>query len=100
MAVVRITHLIVGWDMRQRHKLRKGKKANSLKPGECLVAFNRSQKMARIIDCTGAIHDYYADEGRFSVDRLKKEVKAGIYLDLRVGQSEKRKVSKIERAAA
>ncbi len=99
MAIVRITHIIVGWDMRQRHKLRKSKKAARLKPGECLVAFNRSQKMARIIDSAGAIHDYYADEGRFSVDRLKKEVKAGIYLELRVGQSERKKVAQIERAA-
>lgn len=99
MSVVRITHIIDGWDMRQRHKLRKSRRANALKAGECIVAFSRSRKMARIIDSVGAIHDYYAEEGRFSVDRLQKEVRAGIYLELRVGQSERKKVARLDLAA-
>ena len=99
MTTVKITRIVLNWDMRQRHKIRTGRAARSLKKGEVLVAFNRAQTMARIIDCVGAVHDYYCSDGRFDVNGLRKMVKDGIFLELRVGQSEKSAMSRLELAA-
>lgn len=98
---VKVVHVIQDWDMRVRHKLRDGRKGSSLKRGQCLVAFNRSRNMARIIDAVGAVHDYYADKGEeYDLELLAKHLQAGLYVELQIGRHEAvRGVVKLRRAA-
>ena len=97
--LVKIVRIVPNWDMRKKHALRLGRVANKLRHGEVLVAFNLTRKMARIIDSVGAVHDYYAEAGQFSIDMLKKECKAGLSLELTIGRNEKRRVTRLGLAA-
>lgn len=98
-SVVKVVKIIPNWDMRNKHKLREGRAANQLRNGEVILAFNRKRTMARFIDAVGAVHDYYAETGRFSLDMLKKEMRTGLYIELRVGQNERRRIMKLGLAA-
>ncbi len=84
---IRVVHIENGWDMRRKHDLREGLHAQRLKPGQCLVAFNVAQTMARVIDSEWGVHDYYEDRG-FNLERLAEMIKAGFYVDLDIGRHE------------
>lgn len=79
LAIVRV---IDGWDMRRRHKLRE-KSMKGLKYGQCVVALNGRHSMARVIDCVGGVHDYYADDGmRFDMQTVSQMMTQGLKLKL------------------
>ena len=91
MKRVRVRDVIKGWDMRRKHALREGEKARALKRGQCLVAFNRALTMARIIDCEGGVHDYYADQGvEYDLATVADQLMRGLFVDLDVGRHESR----------
>ena len=97
---VLIVRVIANWDMRRKHDLREGRAASALLRGEVLVAFNVRRNMARIIDCVGAVHDYYADRGvRFDVGVLERMTQVGISLELVVGRSEVVRARKLKLVA-
>ena len=86
---VRVVHVTKAWDMRKKHALREGLRAARLKRGQCLVAYNKALTMARIIDCEGGVHDYYADPGElFDHDSLVRRMKRAFNVDLDVGRHE------------
>ena len=88
---IKIVHVEPGWDMRLKHALREGIRAQRLKPGQCLVAFNRALTQARIIDCEGGVHDYYADQGvEYDLEELAAQLKRGLFVELEVGRHERR----------
>jgi len=100
MQRVRIARVVANWDMRRKHDLREGKAAEVLRKGEVLVAFNVRRDMARIIDCVGAVHDYYANRGvKFDVGILERMTQEGIFLELEVGRSEVQKARKLKLVA-
>jgi len=85
----RMVHLIENQDMRTKHDLLQGKKARSLKRGQCLVALNSAQTIARVVDYVGGLHEYHAVEGeRFSLARITDLMRQGIGLELAVGVHE------------
>lgn len=89
MTSVRVRHVVKDWDMRRKHALREGAKANGLKRGQCIVAFNRALTMARIIDCEGGVHDYYADQGVvYDLALVRDQLRRGLLVVLDVGRHE------------
>ena len=75
--------IVQNHDMRQRHGLRNSRAALLLKPGQCIIAINRRRSIGRIIDCVGAIYDYYEEPGRaIDVQRLKEMVREGWGVEL------------------
>lgn len=87
---VRVVHVVHGWDMRQKHILREGRWARALKPGQCLLAFNRRLDMARLIDCEGGVHDWYADQGEeFDLEGVAARMQRAFYVEMDVGQHER-----------
>ena len=77
-----IARVIDGWDMRMRHALRE-KALKGLKHGQCFVALNGRRTMARIIDCVGGVHDFYADPGmRFDMQTLSQMCVQGFKVKL------------------
>lgn len=77
-----IARVVDGWDMRVRHSLR-DKALKGLKYGQCLVALNGKRTMARVIDCVGGVHDYYADPGmRFDMETLSQMLTQGFKVRL------------------
>lgn len=80
-----VVHVEQGWNMSFKHDLRTSPRVEKLKPAECLVAFNVAETMARIIDCEGGVHDYYAPEGvKFDVKTLSDMMLRGIGIELEV----------------
>lgn len=93
---VKVVHVETDVDMRMKHELRESKKAEKLKPGECLVAINRAKDMARIIDCEGGVHDYYAYAGmKFDVSEISGMMKRGLGIELtgQIGKDETKQVA-------
>lgn len=89
-STVQIVHLVKDWDMRLRHSLREGRKASGLKRSQALLAFNRAGTMARIIDASGAVHDFYAEAGEeFDVTAVSNQLSYGFNVTLKVGREEK-----------
>ncbi len=87
---IQVVHVELDWDMRQVHALREGLRARRLKPGQCLVAFNRALDMARVIDSEGAVHNYYGYQGEeYDLEELAAQMRAGIGIKLEVGRHEK-----------
>lgn len=79
LAIVRV---VDGWDMRIRHALR-DKAMKGLKYGQCFVALNGRHTIARIIDCVGGVHDFYADAGmRFDLQTVSQMMTQGMKLKL------------------
>lgn len=65
-------------DMRKRHQLRESLAARRLKPGQCIIAINRSRTIARIIDAAGGVHEYYEAAGlKIDLPRLQAMVREG-----------------------
>jgi hypothetical protein len=96
--MVRITKIIENQDMRGVHKLRK--RMRTLKKGECLVAFNKSKNIARIIDHLGGVHTYYTEQGVvFNMDSLRDLVYDSFYIDITVGATVRKKAQHLRRVA-
>lgn len=75
--------LVEGWDMRGIHKLRKSKDARALRPGQCLLAFNKAYTIGRLIDHVGGIHTYYAPPKEiFDMAAISKLVAAGFHVSI------------------
>jgi hypothetical protein len=99
-AKVRITSIVDDWSMNKIHALRDDSRAAALKRGEALVAFNRRLTIARIIDCTGAVHTYYAEPKTvFDIETLSGLVDRGFWMKLSVGARARRIARKILKAA-
>ncbi len=97
---IRVVHVEKAWDMRKKHALREGRRARALQRGQCLVAFNRALDMARIIDCEGGVHDYYADQGEeFDLHGLAQRMERAFYVALDVGRHEVANVRELREAA-
>lgn len=97
---VKVVHVEKAWDMRRKHALREGTRARALRPGQCLVAFNKALNMARIIDCEGGVHDYYADQGVvYDLEEVAAQFERGLNVELDVGRHETESVSKLRVAA-
>ncbi len=87
--------------MRRKHALREGRRAKALKRGQCLVALNKRRNMARVIDCEGGVHDYYADQGvEYDLYELAAQMNRALFIDLDVGRHEKPTDAKHLRAVA
>ena len=95
---VKVYKLILNQDMGGIHKLRS--KHRQLPQGSCLIAFNNSQTMARIIDWRGGVHTYYANEREiFDLDTLTVLVKAVFYIELTPGKIAESQVGEMWEAA-
>ena len=55
--------IIPVWDMRKKTALRASLAVRRLKNEECIMAFSRDGKIARIVDCNEGILDYPAPQG-------------------------------------
>lgn len=88
--ILRIDKIFTAWDMRARWELRNHRSAQKLQRGHCIVAFNRSETIARIITKSrpeGAEHNYYAPVGsKFDLDLLSDMMEHGIGVELKNGQ--------------
>ena len=84
---LKVVQLVQGWDMRRKHELRESLRARALKRGQCLVAINVARSMARIIDCEGGVHDYYADVGgEYDLYEVAAQIERGLNVELDVGR--------------
>lgn len=83
---IKVVDIIGEWDMRKMHPLRFHRKTKNLRQGSCVIAFNRKQSMARIIDWAGGVHTYYAEKGEiFDMESLRELVNKAFYVDLKPG---------------
>lgn len=99
-AKIRVAEIIEKWDMRSVHKLRNHNKSKSLNALSCVVAFNKAQSIARIIDWKGGVHTYYAAKDQvFDLVTLRELVKVAFYVDLEPGANAKRRASELMIAA-
>jgi hypothetical protein len=99
-ARVKVVHIIRDWNMCSVHKLRLHKKSKALKTGSCVVAFNKSQTIGRIVDWKGGVHTYYAETGRmFDLDTLGDMVLDSFYVNLYPGVTAKHQASQLWEAA-
>ena len=97
---VRIIAIIGEWSMNRVHALREDSRAIALKRGEALVAFNRKGTIARIIDCVGAVHTYYAEPKTvFDIQTLSDLVERGFWMQLNVGAQARKTAKKLRIAA-
>jgi hypothetical protein len=86
--------------MNKIHALREDSRAIALKRGEALVAFNRKGTIARLVDCVGAVHTYYAEPKTvFDIQTLSALVERGFWIQLTVGASAREKAKKLRMAA-
>jgi len=98
---VRVTDVIDGWDMRGVHILREHRKMRNLSTGSCVVAFNKEQNIARIIDWQGGVHTYYADDNEFfDMESLRELSKTSYYVDLVPGEVAARKAQDLWQIAS
>lgn len=85
----RMVHLIEGCDMRSKLELLQSRKAKALKRGQCIVAINGAQTIARVVDYVGGLHEYRAREGeQFSLGAITDLMRQGIGLELNIGVHE------------
>ena len=97
---VRITSIVDAWSMNKIHALREDSRSIALKRGEALVAFNRKGTIARIIDCVGAVHTYYAEPKTvFDIQTLSDLVERGFWIQLSVGAQARKQAKKLKMAA-
>jgi hypothetical protein len=97
---IRITSIIDNWSMNRIHALRDRDSAVALRRGEALVAFNRKGTIARIIDCAGAVHTYYAEPKTvFDIQTLSDMVERGFWIELTVGAKARKTAKKLKLAA-
>jgi hypothetical protein len=97
---VRITSIIDNWSMNRIHALRDQDRATALKRGEALVAFNRKMTIARVIDCVGGVHTYYAEPKTiFDMQTLSDMVERGFWMELTVGAKARKTAKKLKLAA-
>ena len=97
---VRIISIVDEWSMNRIHALRDDSRAIALKRGEALVAFNRKMTIARIIDCVGGVHTYYAEPKTvFDIQTLSDLVDRGFWMQLTVGAKARGKAKKLKIAA-
>jgi len=86
--------------MNKIHALRGDRRAIALKRGEALVAFNRKLTIARIIDCVGGVHTYYAEPKTvFDIQTLSELVDRGFWMQLTVGGQARKTAKKLKIAA-
>jgi len=72
-----VVKLVEKWDMRAIHSLRLGRAAQALKPGTCIVAFNKRETIAMIVDSRGGVYHAYEPDG-FDLTALTEEIKLGL----------------------
>lgn len=90
----KVVHVQDGWNMSFTHELRTSPRAEKLKSGECIVAINVAETIARVIDCEGGVHNYYAPEGvKFDVKTLSDMMLRGIGIELEVAPKRKAMVA-------
>ena len=97
---VRITSIVESWSMNKIHALREDSRAIALKRGEALVAFNRKNTIARVIDCIGGVHTYYAEPKTiFDMQTLSDMVERGFWIELTVGAKARKTAKRLKLAA-
>lgn len=100
-AKVRIDDIVEKWDMRGVHKLRERVALRKLKQGSCIVAFNKAQSIARIVDWKGGVHTFYCEKNEFfDLTSLKAFVKAAFYVEIEPGANAKRQAKELYEVAA
>ena len=72
-----VVKLVENWDMRGVHGLRLGRAAQALKPRTCIVAFNKRETIAMIVDSRGGVYHVYEPDG-FDLEDLTEEIRLGL----------------------
>ena len=87
---LRIVGIILEWNMNSIHSLRKRAEQYPLARNQCLIAFNRKQTIARIIDCMGGVHTYYSEKNQaFDVEELNNLVHDSFHVSIYVQKNDK-----------
>jgi len=96
-ARIHVSHIIESMDMRYIHTVRDSNKVRNLSPGSCVLALNKSQRIARFIDYLGGVHTYYAEEDGppFDLPAIRSLVKDALYVDLTPDTQANKKVKKL-----
>ncbi|KKL50127.1 hypothetical protein LCGC14_2308620 [marine sediment metagenome] len=74
---ISVVKLVEGWDMRGIHKLRLSRGAKALEPRTCIVAFNRAETIAMIVDANGGVYHSYEPDG-FDLRILAENIQLGL----------------------
>ena len=76
-AEISVVKVVERWDMRSRHKLREGRAALALRARQCIVAFNKAETIAMIVDSNGGVYYAYEPDG-FDLRVLATEIRLGL----------------------
>lgn len=76
-------------NMRFVRLMREEKFCKSLKPGQCVVALNGRETIARILDCRGSYTMYAPDDTHFDVNTIKAWMQEGLGVTINETQATK-----------
>lgn len=90
---VRVTRIIRNTDMRQTRALAERALNSTLSQGCAWLHLNRRYTMARLVDCVGGVHTYYAPKGTLFDAWLLQEQANALNLTVHVPNLGKREAA-------